>query len=446
MVAILTLLFALAPADDTLWTRAYSYPGSATDQGNAVAVLGNEIFVAGTDQSSASNILIIRYHSNGDTVWTRVCVLDSTDVVTDVAVGDDSAPVVCAQVQGKQPVLLLAKFSKTGDTVWTRHRARMQATRIALDNSGAVYVWGSLYGAAANESLGLFKYGADGTPAWEKTLTFGTMNQSAGLALAPDGGFIAAANISDSTGMHSTLFKFTSSGDTAWKRSPARLVGGNIEAVACEPSGSFYVSMPQASQTTVARCSTDAQVDWLESEPIQSLSGDCNMLAIDPDAHLVVAGVNASQQIQVIKLTQAGQPYANDTGPDSVTVYGLAADTAGDPIVVGMAHYTSPPACLTVKFTGAAGATEGGRPLLSGRPQSSRVGRADIPLVINVKSAGRYSVLLLDARGSVVRQLCGGFLSAGDHSFTPGPLAAGSYFLKVFGRSGASGSKLVQVK
>ncbi len=445
VMAILAVLASAALADDTLWTRTFKGESAAMDRGKSVATIGNEIFVTGMEQGLTANVLLIRYKANGDTAWARAYDLDTMEVASDVAVGSDTSPVVCAQVQGATPKLLLVKYNKNGDTAWTRHRVGMNPISVAVDDQNAVYVWGGMYGTAQDESLGLFKYASDGTPVWEKTLAWGNMNRCAGLA-ATASGVVALANCNDSVGGHHWMIKFNSSGDTVWRQALDTL-GGDAQSVVCDPSGTIYVGASRGSQVGVARCSTSGRAEWIRNVDVQPGPEAQNLIAFDSDDRVVVAGTVQGQRLAVVKLTETGDIYSTNYGPESlaIMVFGVAADAGGHPVVTGVTQ-TPPPACITIKFSGTVGVEEGLARPNAARPAGARIARAGTPVTVSVRSTGAYTVALFDARGTLVQQVHDGFLGAGDHRFTVSAPAAGSYYLRVTGAGSVAETKLVQVK
>jgi hypothetical protein len=445
VIAALAVLATTALADDTLWTRVYRSESAAMDRGKSVATIGNEIFVAGTEQAMTANILLIRYEADGDTEWVRALDIDTMEMASDVAVGSDTAPVVCAQIQAATSRLLLVKYNKSGDTLWTRRRSGMNPISVAVDGQNAVYVWGSLSGTMPDESLGLFKYASDGTPAWEKVLSWGTMNRCAGLAATSDG-VVAIASCNDSTGGHRWLVKFNSSGDTVWRRALDTL-GGDPQSVTCDPAGAMYVGLSRGAQTGVARCSTNGRTEWLRSVEVQPGADAQNLTALDAAGRLHVAGTTPQQRLVVVKLTAAGDIYSTNFGPESLffMLSGVAADAAGRPVLTGTTQ-SVPPSCVTIMLSGTV-ALEEARPAPAQavvRNGGTRV--AGTPLTVCVSRAGSYRVELFDARGSRVQRLHSGFLTAGEHPLALTTTAAGSYFLRVTGEGSQTATKLVQVR
>jgi hypothetical protein len=447
VIAVLTLLASVAVADDTLWTRIYAGESVAMDQGIAVAAAGNEVFVAGLEQEMTPNILLIRYHSNGDLAWARAHDLDTMEFVTGIVIGNDTSPVVCARLQnGPNPSLLLVKFTKDGDTVWTRRRAGMQPTAITRDGSGAVFVWGSLMGATPSETLSLLKYGSDGTLAWQKALRFRDVNQSAGATAVSDGVF-AAATAMDTTGARQVLVKFNTSGDTAWTRGLDTLNGTVPLGMASDLTGGVYLSAMRGAQTMVAHFLTGGNLDWLQSVDVQQTPQGLDLTDADPSGRAVLAGSGVNQQLKVVTLTPGGSVYSTSFGPESLplNVSGVAADADGHPVVVGSTQ-TPPPSCITVKLAGSAAVEETPAGPLRPTAGAAKVLTAGVMLSVNVAVAGNYTVTLLDVKGGVVKRVYDGFLSAGEHRFAAGALAAGSYFLRTAGKSGDVESRLAQVK
>jgi hypothetical protein len=449
MVILALVAVSTALAGDTLWTRTYSGAGATMDRGSAVATIGDEIYVAGHERLGTANVMVIRYHANGDMAWVRTFDIDTEETINDAAVLPDSSLLVCVKIESPQPSSRVIKLSKSGDTVWTRKSARLSATNLALNDSGDVFVFGSLFGAALDESLCLIKYKADGTQDWRKAYHFGDRHTTGGCCADEDGNIIAVSQITDTGGFHATAFKFTPAGDTAWRMDYPELTGATMGGVAIDAAGLFVFTVSLGSGLSVVRCSTNGSMDWNVSVPLHVGPMTYNTVACDADTNVVVCGQDASNYMAFAKLDKGGSFVCIGRSEVVATPYGVAVDVDKRPIVTGQRNQPPPSCCFTAKFTGVPGVAEQGRPAAAdaaGTLSGATVVRPGAALSVKVSVAGNYSVVLLDVRGAVARRLHNGQLSAGVHRFNPGRLAAGSYYLKIAGGPGVSESKIVQVR
>ena len=212
VIALVALAFCVssALAADTLWTRTYSGPGANMDQGRAVATIGTDIYVTGQEMTpSEPNVLVVKYHANGDTAWARTFNLDTMEQPVDIAVGSDSGPVVCVSMLGMPPAFRVIKLDKDGDTVWTRRRNGVQATNLALDDDGNVFVLGAAFGTMPNESLYLGKYTPAGAQDWQKTFVLGTNHQTGGACCDASGNILGVVSFNAQNGPFSGCIKFS---------------------------------------------------------------------------------------------------------------------------------------------------------------------------------------------------------------------------------------------
>jgi len=449
VMAVLALVVASpALAGDTLWTRTYAGAGATVDRGSAVATIGDEIYVAGQERVGSFNLLVIHYRADGEVAWARTFDIDTEETVNDIVAQPDSSLYICVKIEAPTPSSRLVKLSKTGDTVWTRKSARLNATNIAVDDSGNVFVYGSLLGAVMNDSFCLIKYKADGTQDWRHTYRFGDQNSAAGLCADHDGSVVGVGVVNDQEGPHAMAVRFTPAGDTAWTHYYPELTGATLGGVAVDLTGFIVFTASIGSGITVARCSTSGPIDWRVEVPLRSLPMVYNTVVCDADTNIVVGGQDSSNCVGFAKLTWGGGAVCMGSSDVVAMPYGLAVDASKRPIVVGQRNLPPPPCCFTVKFTGVPGVAESVAPTPAGAAVrvGARLVRPGTALSVEVSVPGRYSLALFDARGALVRRLHDGQLAAGVHRFNPGRLAAGSYCLMIAGKTGASEVKIIQVR
>ena len=174
------------PNGDTAWLRRYNAEDSGSDYAEAIALddVGN-VYITGASYNSVTldDYLTIKYYSSGDTAWVRRYngELNVSDIARSIAVDHDYNVYVTGTTDfGMGPQLYgdycTIKYYQNGDTAWVRTydgpgNYSDEARKIALDDSGNVYVAGSSAQNSEwppNYDYTIIKYLPDGTTAWVK--------------------------------------------------------------------------------------------------------------------------------------------------------------------------------------------------------------------------------------------------------------------------------------
>ncbi len=235
---------------DTLWTRRYG--GAIDDWGNSVQQTtdGGYVITGLTNyvNGAYADVYLIKTDSLGDTLWTRTFGGTGDDQGFSVRQTADGGYVVAGSTTsfgGGGLNVWLLKFDTNGDTVWTRTycgAGRAYGSSVQQTADSGYIVAGTTWAPwPANDLVYLVKTNARGDTMW--TGTYGATNYSHGNSVqrTTDGGYIVAGSVRSSlSGYDVYLVKTDSLGDTLWTRT----FGGDSEDMGrsvCQSADGGYV-------------------------------------------------------------------------------------------------------------------------------------------------------------------------------------------------------------
>jgi hypothetical protein len=156
------------PDGDTAWVRRWTSAGSNSDWGYAIAVDSfRNVYVAGSATGSGTDLLMIKYRPDGETLWTRTynCAGTSADRASSIAIGPSGNIYLTGYTMATNSGdYLTIKYRANGDTAWTRRYDGPGtggydfANAIAIDASENVYITGYSRGSAGNDDIATVKY------------------------------------------------------------------------------------------------------------------------------------------------------------------------------------------------------------------------------------------------------------------------------------------------
>jgi len=167
-----------SPTGEPLWLKRYNGPGNGIDAANALALdaQGN-VYVTGSSEGveSQSDYATIKYSPSGVVIWVKRYNGPASSV--------DNARTLALDVAGNVYVTGFSmgidsdwdyatiKYSPAGVRLWARRynepgNGGDQATGLALDAQGNVYVTGSSRGEGSDFDYATIKYSPFGEPQW----------------------------------------------------------------------------------------------------------------------------------------------------------------------------------------------------------------------------------------------------------------------------------------
>jgi hypothetical protein len=208
------------------WTRIYDGPAQGRDEALAVAARGTAVYTAGKRETKAGDfdLLLIRWDSKGNRIWTRVYDSGSrkNDVAADVAVDrDGNVTVIGTSVSaagGSDWVVI--SYKADGTRRWVRrydgpaHLADEPA-RMVVDSSGNVYVVGHSRSALKGDDALVAKYSKAGDRLWVRRYNGegNGFDDAYSVRARPGGGvYVAGVTYRPTTGYDGLLLAYTAAG------------------------------------------------------------------------------------------------------------------------------------------------------------------------------------------------------------------------------------------
>ena len=347
---------------DTLWVARYNGPGNGYDIAKAIAVdeSGN-VYVTGQSEGSGNDYATIKYNSNGVEEWVARynSTANSQDEATAIAVDASGNVYVTGHSRGTGTWADYAtiKYNSSGDTLWVaRYNGPLdshdQATAIAVDALGNVYVTGRSHGLGTNSDCATIKYNSSGDTLWvaRYNSTENWEDEARDIALDESGNVYVTGRTSDGvvTASDYLTIKYDSSGVEEWVR---RYRGSGVylneaNAMVVDASGNVYVTgyTSTSNYHTTIKYNSDGDKWWIASHSDSvSYGGHATGIAIDALRNVYVTGysLNTStyNDYATIKYNSLGktQWVARYNGPanEADLAAAIAVDVSGNVYVTG---------------------------------------------------------------------------------------------------------------
>lgn len=201
------------------------------------------IYVAGKADSGSSSSQTLKYSDNGIYQWIKPFTASPTEAC-DVAALQDFAYVVGYRFNGENNDLLVVKYGSNGDTVWSRRYdtgINEQATGAAVDGMN-LYVTGftsDLTGTNANFLT--MKYTLDGDTVWTRTYNVLGYDVSNAITIDEDNVYVAGYTQNNTTDDFRVI-KYSKQGSLQWNRTYDSGKDDEAQGIAVDNVGCIYVT------------------------------------------------------------------------------------------------------------------------------------------------------------------------------------------------------------
>ncbi len=244
---------------DTAWVSRYNGPGNDRDEANVVRTDdAGYVYVTGASIGSGTgrDYTTIKYNSDGDTVWVRRYngSGNAEDIPWGLGIYNGTYVYISGWSNGgtSGDDLITIKYLPNGDTAWVRTYNGPGglddgANKLALDESGNIYVIGESFGVGTNTDFVTIKYLSNGDTAWVRRYDGPGHKADAAWDLCLDKGqniYVTGPSNGSGTNLDFATIKYKPNGDTAWVRRYAGPGTANDYAVGMtvDELGNVYVT------------------------------------------------------------------------------------------------------------------------------------------------------------------------------------------------------------
>ncbi|WP_207512659.1 SBBP repeat-containing protein [Longitalea luteola] len=458
------------PDANRIWKKTYNGLGVGPDKASAIAVdaKGN-VYITGTSDGGGTrdDYTTVKYDKYGDTKWVRRYngPGNSNDQATAIAVDENGNVYVTGLSFGNSPDYATIKYDNSGNTIWIKRyngpgNTSDQATAIAVDIQGNVYITGHSQGSGSESDYATIKYDANGNEQWTARYNGpdNYLDEANALALDANGNvYVTGGSWGGGTEDFATI-KYNTAGVLQWvARYDGSTSSGFDKArdIAVDVSGNVYVTGQSQGDYTTIKYNTAGVQQWLAA--YNNGSEDiANALALDARGNVYVTGSSRStngffEDYATIKYNAAGleQWVARYDGPGHTVdiATAIAVDDDGHVYVTGHSSGDqtffdgSSSDYATIKYEQTPGNERISQPVItnSDLPASFQVTVAPNPAAVATKIfyelpfEGRVIIQVFDLLGRQITTLTDATKPAGFHNeeFNVTTLQKGIYVYRI---------------
>jgi len=365
------------------WAARYNY--GSTDKCNAMTVdASGNVYLTGSSRSGGAfteDIATNKYNSSGTLLWSKRFAGSGYGEDHGYAIVSDAAGNVYVTGRawmgaGNNNDIVTIKYNSAGDSVWVKKyngsgSNHDEATSIAVDASGNVYVTGTSYGTVS--SHGLFqdyitiKYNSGGIQMWAAAYNGPGTDNDYSNSIAVDGSgnvYITGVSGGGSTGSGSTYddyatIKYNSSGIMQWVSRYTGMGGTGLDLayqLKIDLLGNVYVTGKSTGTASgfdyaTIKYNTVGTMMWVSRYNGPGNGADeAYSIALDRTGNVYVTGksdggASAMYDIATIKYNSLGsQQWAgrfNGTSGSQDEGKAISVDTASNVYVTGYSTNTT---------------------------------------------------------------------------------------------------------
>lgn len=243
-----------------LWDKIYNGPANGNDIANSITVdLNGNIYVAGESRGvkTSGDFVLLKYDSLGNELWTRRYngKSNSTDVAVKVITDKAGNPIISGR-SFEFPTLsdiVTIKYNSNGDIIWSKKYNGASNSNdfvgdMAIDSSENLYISGSSFIQGSGDNFLIIKYDNNGDTLWTESYNGpGNGNDnSVSLAMDVNGNvIITGSSVASGTGIDFATLKYSDTGEMLWQRrfaSSANTSPDEPKSITTDLNGNIYVT------------------------------------------------------------------------------------------------------------------------------------------------------------------------------------------------------------
>jgi uncharacterized delta-60 repeat protein len=314
------------------WVAIYDGPGNNADEANAIGLDGNgNVFITGGSMISENDYATIKYLANGTQKWVKRYNgpgnQGSPDVANALAVdGDGNVHVTGGIIKTNLGSdFTTYKYDEDGDREWKKTyngpgTGPDEASDIALDAAGNVYITGKSFGSGTSSDFATIKYDDEGNTKWVRRYNGpGNGFDQPNAITVDNNGNVYVTGWSSGSGRFSsdyTTIKYSNSGDIIWiKRynGPGNFVD-RANAIVVDAQGNVYVTGTSSANgasgdyTTIKYDANGNELWVARYDGPGAFTDDALALAVDASGNVYITGGSYDRFVETatIKYNAAG--------------------------------------------------------------------------------------------------------------------------------------------
>ena len=303
-----------------IWTARYDGPAKASDGAVAIAVdpSGN-VYVTGYSVDSGSDYATLKYDADGNQLWVAHYngPKGTGDYASDLAIDPQGNAYVTGRSSGNNTSTDFAtvKYDSDGNLAWVARydgpaSLRDEATAIAVDRSGNVYVTGQSAISATSSDYATVSYDLDGNQLWSaryNVLPDGEARANA-IAVDDEGNIYVTGSCRFSakgyTQIDIATLKYGPGGNRLWEARYDSLVkqADRANAIAVDNSGSVFVAgsseeIGSGNDYITIKYGSNGEELWhARYDGPDSLEDSAQAVGIDGEGNVYVTGFSHSSE------------------------------------------------------------------------------------------------------------------------------------------------------
>ncbi|MEO8447547.1 MAG: SBBP repeat-containing protein [bacterium] len=465
------------PSGVEQWTARYQSSGTQSDKVNGIAIdASGNVYVTGSTVLSNGGVMVtVKYNSSGVQQWAKQLGVPSASPAVPgrqkSPIGVDASGNVYVggsrTFGGSNVGTMLVKYNSNGDTLWTRRYKGTQTLNglgsafqcIKLDGN-FIYATGKSFDMNPNLTFATtIKYNSSGGVEWiRKDTLIGGSDEVIAIESDASGNIIVTCNY----GYNIATFKYNSTGTLLWKKVYTGISGDyydEVTGLALDQNGYIYLT-GISRRTTLSGSEAFLALKYDPSgnqiwESFADGTGNeadiSKGIAVDSSGNVYVTGISFDVPFNfnymTVKFDATGVQkwkiiYDGGFTNRRDEPIAIAVDAGNNVIVTGISdRLASGDDYATIKYSQSVGVTQISQNIPDKFSLSQNYPNPFNPVTnieFGIRKAGQVSLKIYDMLGKETATLVNGYLEAGTYkyNFDASGLNSGIYFYKISSGNG----------